>query len=111
MKYQLTKNHSKANARSLHECKICYKVFQSVYFLPEQKREEHAAQRGSAAQNFDVTQLVRDVDDCEDLFPPLIWGKKSPLQVQDRLRGDPNWFPGFLSYCSLKFLGQLRNKS
>ena len=32
---------------------------------------------------------------CEDQFLPLRWGKKTPLQVQVRLRDDPHWFMVF----------------
>ena len=48
---------------------------------------------------------------CEDLFLPQSVGKRTPLQVQDRLRDDPHWFPGFLDCCSWMFPEQLRNKS
>ena len=51
------------------------------------------------------------VNICEDLFLPLRWGKKTPLQVQDRLRDDPHWFPGFLDCYFWMFRGQPRNKS
>ena len=63
MKSQLIKNHSKANARSVHEFKRCDKDFHSFQLLREHKWKEHAAQRCSRAQNIDVTQLLEDVDD------------------------------------------------
>ena len=34
------------------------KDFHSFYFLREHKRKEHGAQRGSSAQNVEVTQLI-----------------------------------------------------
>ena len=48
---------------------------------------------------------------CEGRFLPRNGGKKTPLQVQDRLRDGPHWFPGFLDCCSWMFPEQLRNKS
>ena len=39
------------------------KDFHSFYLLREHKRKEHGAQRGSSAQNADVTQRMGDVDD------------------------------------------------
>ena len=33
------------------------------------------------------------------------------LRGRDRLRNDPQWFPGFLNCCSWMFLERLRNKS
>ena len=39
-------------------------------------------------------------------------GEKSiSLRGRDRLRDYPQWFPGFLNYCSLMFPERLRNKS
>ena len=62
-----------------------------------------------------ITRLVvgreRQMVHCEDLLPPQSGGKETPLQVQDRLRDDPHWFPSFLDCCSWMFPEQLRNKS
>ena len=44
--------------------------------------------------------IICDYVICEDRFLPLRWGKKTPLQAQDRPRDDPHWFPGFLNCCS-----------
>ena len=62
MNYHIAKKHSKATARVLHGCKICDKDFHSFCIFREQKRKKHGTQRGSGAQNVDVTQLVGDVN-------------------------------------------------
>ena len=63
MKYHIAKKHSKATARIVHECKGCHKDFHSFHLMREHKREEHGAERSSGAQNANVTQLLRDIDD------------------------------------------------
>ena len=60
MNYRLARKHSKPTAR---KCKISDKDFNSFYKLPEQKRKEHGAWRGTGAQSVDVAQLMGDVDD------------------------------------------------
>ena len=68
--YRISKKHPKATARVVHECKICDRDFHGFYNLREHKRKDQGAQRGSAARNIDVTQLVENVDDIslkEDL--------------------------------------------
>ena len=60
--YHIAEKHSKAAARVVHKCQIYDKDFHSFYNLREHKRK-HGAQRGSGAQNVDVTQLMGDVDD------------------------------------------------
>ena len=63
MNYHIAKKHSKATARVIHEYKICDKHFHSSYILRDHKREEHGAQRGSGARNFEVLHVMRNVDD------------------------------------------------
>ena len=63
MNNHIAKKNSKATARVVHERKISDKGFHSFHLLREHGRMEHGAQRGSSAQNIDVTQLMGDVDD------------------------------------------------
>ena len=62
-KYHNARNNSNATARVVHQCKIYEKDFHRFYFMRKCKRKEHGAQRGSAAQNNDVTQQMGDIDD------------------------------------------------
>ena len=62
-KYHVAKKHLKATVRVVYECKIREKAIHSFYYFREHQRREHGAQRRSGAQNVDVTQLMRDVDD------------------------------------------------
>ena len=54
---------------------------------------------------------------CESGFLPLGFSddqsceKSTSLRGKNRLRMDPQWFPGFLNYFSWMFLERLRNKS
>ena len=63
MNCHLANKHTKAAARAVDKCKMCDKGFHSFYWLREQKRKDQGAQRGSGAQNVDVTQLMGDADD------------------------------------------------
>ena len=63
IEFSHAKKHSKANARVVHELKLCNKNFHSFYLLRQHKRKEHGARRGSIAHTVDVTQLMGDVDD------------------------------------------------
>ena len=58
-----------------------------------------------------LISIMDEESTCEGRFLPRNGGKKTPLQVQDRLRDGPHWFPGFLDCCSWMFPEQLRNKS
>ena len=63
MNHHVAKKPSKETVGVVHTFKTFDKVFQSFYLLREQKRKDHGAQRGSGAQNVDVTQPMVDVDD------------------------------------------------
>ena len=72
------------------------------------------AKRISTCNNFLISRICGK---CEDHLLPLGClddqndEKRISLWGRDRLRNDPPWFPGFLSWCSWMFPEQLRNKS
>ena len=63
LNYHIARKRSRATTRAAFICKVCDKTFCSFYLLREHKRKELGAESGSGAQNFDVTQLMGDIDD------------------------------------------------
>ena len=63
MNYHNSKKHCAATAGAAHIFKKYDTDFHSFYILREHKQNEHGAQTRPGIQNFDVADVMGDVDD------------------------------------------------
>ena len=62
-KYHTATKHSVRSATTVHNCERCSKIFHRFYLLGGHERRKQGTQRGSGAQNIDVTNVVGVADD------------------------------------------------
>ena len=63
LKYYIAKQHSAAGPSKTYKCKLCHAEFTGFYALRQHKNTPHGTQIGFGASNFDVEDIVGDVDD------------------------------------------------
>ena len=63
LNYHIAKQHSAAGPSKTYKCKLCHAEFTGFYALREHKNTQHGTQFGFGASNFDVEDIVGDVDD------------------------------------------------
>ena len=63
LNYHIAKQHSAAGPSKIYKCKLCHAEFPDFYALQQQKYTQHGTQIGLGASNFDVEDIVGDVDD------------------------------------------------
>ena len=61
--YHIAKQHSVAGPSKTYKCKLCHAEFPGFYALRQHKNTQHGTQIGFGASNFDVEDIVGDVDD------------------------------------------------
>ena len=59
----IAKKHSASEPSIRFKCKLCHAEFPGFYALPEHKNTQHGSQIGFGASNFNVDDIVEDVDD------------------------------------------------
>ena len=62
LNYHFVKKHSVPSPSITHKCKLCRAEFPGFYALRQHKNSQHGTQIRFAASNFDVEDLVEDVD-------------------------------------------------
>ena len=63
MNYHIAKKYSAPKPDVTFKCKLCYQEFPGFYALREHKNTQHETQIGFGANNIDVENKVRGVDD------------------------------------------------
>ena len=63
LKYHFAKKFSVPRPSITYKCKLCHAKFSSFYALRQHKNTRHGTQIGFGAKNFDVEDIVGDVDD------------------------------------------------
>ena len=63
LNYHVAKKNSVPRPSITHECKLCYAEFPGFYALRQHKNTKHGTQIGFGTSNFDVEDIVEDVDD------------------------------------------------
>ena len=63
LNYQIAKQHSAAGPSKSCKCKLCHAEFPGFYAVRQHKNSQHGTQIGFGASNFDVEEIVGDVDD------------------------------------------------
>ena len=61
--YHFAKQHRAAGPSMTYKCKLCHAEYPGFYVLRQHKSIQHGTQNGFGASNFDVEELVGDVDD------------------------------------------------
>ena len=61
--YHNAKKHSAPKPDITFKCKVCYAEFPGFYALLQHRNTQHGPQMGFGASNFDVEDIVGDVDD------------------------------------------------
>ena len=61
--YHIAKQHSAAGPSKTYKCNLCHGEFPGFYALCQHKNTQHGKQIGFGASNFDVEDIVGDVDD------------------------------------------------
>ena len=61
--YHVAKKHSVPRPSKTYKCELCHAEFPGFYALPQHKNTQHGTQLGFGANNIDVEDIVRDVDD------------------------------------------------
>ena len=61
--YNIAKNHSAPKPDITFKVKLCYQEFPRFYALRQHRDTQHGTQIGFGASNFDVEEIVGDVDD------------------------------------------------
>ena len=63
LNYHIAKQHSAAGPSKTYKCTLCHAEFPTFYALRQHKNTQHGKQIGFGASNFDVEDIVGDVDD------------------------------------------------
>ena len=63
LNYQIAKQHSLPRPSITYKCKLCHAEFPGFYALRHHKNTQHGTQTGFGASNYDVEDIVGDVDD------------------------------------------------
>ena len=63
LKYHIVKKHGVPRPSITYKCKLCHAEFTGFYALRQHINTQHGTQIGFGANNFDVEDLVGDVDD------------------------------------------------
>ena len=63
LNYHIAKKHSVPKPSITFKCKLCHAEFTGFYALRQHKNNQHGAEIGFGANNFDVEDLVGDVND------------------------------------------------
>ena len=63
LNYHITKQHSAAGPSITYKCKLSHAEFPGLYALRQHKNIQQGTQLGFGASNFDVEDIVGDVDD------------------------------------------------
>ena len=63
LNYHIAKQHSAAGPSKSYKCRLCHAEFPGFYALRQHKNSQHGTQIGLGASNFDVEEIVGDVDD------------------------------------------------
>ena len=63
LNYHIAKQPSSTGPSKTNKCKLCYADFPGFYALRQHKNTQHGTQIGLGASNFDVEDIVGDVDD------------------------------------------------
>ena len=61
--YHIAKKHSVPRHSITYKCKLCHAELPNFYALRQHKNSQHGTQIGIGANNIDVEEIVRDVDD------------------------------------------------
>ena len=70
--YHIAKQHSAAGPSITYKCKLCHAEFTGFYALRQHKSTQHGTQIGFGASNFDVEDIVGDVDN-QSLKEGQLW--------------------------------------
>ena len=60
--YHIANHHTVAGPSKTYKCKLCHAEFPDVYALRQHRNTQHETQFGFGASNFDVEDIVGDVD-------------------------------------------------
>ena len=60
--YHTAKTHSVPRLSKTYKCKLCHAEFPGIYALRQHKNTQHGTQIGFGANNFDVKDIVGDVE-------------------------------------------------
>ena len=63
LSYHIAKQHSVAGLSKTYKCNLCHAELTGFYALRQHKNVQHGTQIGFGARNFDVEDIVGDVDD------------------------------------------------
>ena len=63
LNYHIAKQHSAAGPSKEYKCYLCYAEFPGFYALRQHKKTQHGTQIGFGASNFDVEDIMGDVND------------------------------------------------
>ena len=63
LNYHIPKKHSVPKPSITYKCKLCHAEFTGFYALRQHKNSQHGTQIGFGASNFNVEDIVGDVDD------------------------------------------------
>ena len=63
LSYHIAKQHSSSGLSMTYKCELCHAEFPGFYALRQHKNTQHGTQIGFGASNFDVEDIVGDVDD------------------------------------------------
>ena len=63
LNYHVAKKHSVPRASTAYKCKLCHAEFPGCYALRQHKSTQHGTQIGFGVSNFDVENIVGDVED------------------------------------------------
>ena len=63
LNYHVAKKHIVPRPPITYKCKLCHAEFPGFYVLRQHKSTQHGTQIGFGASNFDVEDIVGDVDD------------------------------------------------
>ena len=63
LNYHIAKQHSAAGPSKTYKCNLCHAELPGFYALHQHKNTQHGTQIGFGASNFDVEDIVGDVDD------------------------------------------------
>ena len=63
LNYRIAKKHSVPKPDITFKCKLCHAEFPGFYALRQQRNTQHGPKMGFGANNFDVEEILGDVDD------------------------------------------------